>query len=75
MVHKIEWKKLKSDKKVMGGFAILIGIYVGLLLCLAVEYLFGLRVYRPLLGVLFFVAFIGIAALASYSVGNYILRK
>ncbi|MBB3801927.1 fatty acid desaturase [Xanthomonas arboricola] len=75
VVHEINWKKLRSDKTIMVGFVVLIAIYVGLLLCLAIEYFFGLRVYRPILGVLFFVAFVGVVSLASYSVENYLLKK
>ncbi|PPT99509.1 hypothetical protein XarjCFBP8253_15355 [Xanthomonas arboricola pv. juglandis] len=75
VVHEMNWKKLRSDKTVIVGFAVLIAIYAGLLLCLAIEYFFGLRVYSPILRVLFFVAFVGVVSLASYSVENYILKK
>lgn len=75
MVHKIDWRRIRSDKNLISGFLIFIFAYISLLLCWAVEYFAGFRVYRPVIGLLCIIAFVDVAALASYLFGNYVVKK
>ncbi len=75
MVHKIDWRRIRSDKKLISGFLIFILAYVGLLLCWAVECFAGFRVYRLVIGLLCIIAFVDVAALALYLFGGYVVKK
>ena len=74
-MHKIDWRKIRSDRKLILGFLVFILAYISLFLCWAVEYFAGFRVYRPVIGLLCIIAFIDVIALASYLFGNYVVKK
>jgi len=74
-VHKMDGKKLRSDRRIWFGWLIFLIAYAGLITCWALEYWLGMTVPKVVVGLLFSMIFVDVLALASYSYGAYVAKK
>ena len=75
LVHKIDWKKVRSDRRIWSGWLIFLIAYAGLIACWAFEYWLGMTLPKVVVVLLFLIIFVDVLALASYSYGEYVAKK